>query len=113
MIGFTRILHPICIAAWYISVYHIDVVHSMCTYLFGQFRPLTCKPTCGCCSASDVMTRMTHLRLVLVRRSFGPSKTIKSSKSETPDLSDLCLDHEREVDFLFFLLVAEFRAQKS
>ena len=40
-----------------VSVYHIDVVHSMCTYLFGQFRPLTCKPTCGCCSASDVMTR--------------------------------------------------------
>ena len=38
---------------------------------------------------------------------------LQNSKSETPDLSDLCLDHETEVDFLFFLLVAEFRAQKS
>ena len=27
-------------------------------------------------AASDVMTRMTHLRPVLVRRSFGPSKII-------------------------------------
>ena len=27
---------------------------------------------------------------------------LQNSKSETPDLSDLCLDHEREVDFLFF-----------
>ena len=39
-------------------------------------------------------------------RSWGgpkmPSSILQNSKSETPDLSDLCLDNEREVDFLFF-----------
>ena len=33
---------------------------------------------------------------------------LQNSKSETPDLSDLCLDHEREVDFLFFCLLLSF-----
>ena len=56
-------------------------MHGMCTYSFGRFRPQ--QPTC-CCSASDVMTRMTHLRLVLVRRSFGPSKTIKNAGAKIP-----------------------------
>ena len=43
----------------------------------------------------------------------GQLPILQNSKSETPDLSDLCLDYEKEVDFLFFWLVAEFRAQKS
>ena len=37
---------------------------------------------------------------------------LQNSKSETPDLSDLYLGYEREVDLLVFLLVAEFRAPK-
>ena len=30
---------------------------------------------------------------------------LQNSKSETPDLSDLCLDYEKEADFLFFCLL--------
>ena len=33
---------------------------------------------------------------------------LQNSKSETPDLSDLCLDHEREVDSCFFCLLLSF-----
>ena len=37
---------------------------------------------------------------------------LQNSKSETPHLSDLCLDYKREGDLTcFFWLVAEFRAR--
>ncbi len=55
----------------------MDIIHSMCTYFFGQFRPQRLETTKQLLFSERCHDEVAHLRRDLVRRSFGSSKTIK------------------------------------